>query len=663
MPVFFRIVATRGSWKKKIEGSVLSSGKFPESQIEIQVMCGIAGIFGPSFLAPFPLSALRHRGPDAEGQWRDSANQIWLGHRRLSILDLTPAGHQPMNCLEGRYQVVFNGEIYNFLELKKELQSRGYTFRTQSDTEVIPAAYDCWGIDCLHRFNGMWAFALWNNQIQELILSRDRFGKKPLYYCTQGEDLVFASEVKTLHIWLGPQARFDEEVIRSICVGEFAWHGTDRTYLAEVRSLPAGHCLVKSGKSLKIFPWYPSKPNRTQVPQGLAAQAEALRELLRDACQIRLRSDVPVATCLSGGLDSASVAAMIHRGLSPHGGRTAKDFHRAFSATFPQTILDEAKEARSLAQAIGASFIPFEIPPPSPALIEQAIDACDGPMHALAFYPIWNLYAFIRQHGVKVTLDGQGPDEMMGGYAETIQSALRSALARGKIRWFWDIYRTYGAQGENPYRSSRAMAHRELIRLAKAPLSKVKQAILNGNRPDQGNGWVFASPTPRHLSPLRRELYTQFFQKQLPTILQQYDRCSMAHGVECRMPFMDFRIVEFIFSLPEESLVGGGFSKRVLREAVRGLVPDSTRLNNVKIGFNAPIVEWFLGPLRELMLDTMSSRDFQQAPFFDGPKLVHDFQSWLKAPNWDQAWAFWPPVHFVLWQKRFRSQAARETRG
>ncbi len=626
-------------------------------------MCGIAGILGSLFHHPFPLNALKHRGPDTGGEWADQKNKIWLGHRRLSILDLGAAGQQPMNCLEGRYQIVFNGEIYNFLELKEELQAKGYTFRTNSDTEIIPAAYDCWGTECFHRFNGMWAFALWDTQKKELILSRDRFGKKPLYYYARGGDLVFASEVKALHLWLGSRAHFDEEVIRSICAGEFGWHGTDRTYLAEVRSLPAGHCLCQSKDQWKIFRWYQLEPGRVKVPSGFAEQAEALRELLRNACRLRLRSDVPVATCLSGGVDSSSITAMVHRGISPHGERTAKDFHRVFCATFPETVLDETKEAHFLAQAVGAEFIPLEIRPPSPELIDQAVSSCDGPMHALAFYPIWRLYGFIRQQGVKVTLDGQGPDEMMGGYGETIQSALRTSLFRGKLHWFWDIYRTYGAQGENPYRSSRAIARRELIRLAKAPLSKVKHAILNGEYPDQGNGWIFANPLPPGLSPLRRELYAGFFQKQLPTILQQYDRCSMAHGVECRMPFMDFRIVEFIFSLPEKSLVGGGFTKRILREAVRGLVPDSTRLNKVKIGFNAPIVEWFLGPLRELMLDTMESRDFQQAPFFEGPKLAHEFQSWLKAPNWDQAWAFWPPVHFVLWQKQLRSYEAKETLG
>jgi asparagine synthase (glutamine-hydrolysing) len=303
----------------------------------------------------------------------------------------------------------------------------------------------------------------------------------------------------------------------------------------------------------------------------------------------------------------------------------------------------------------------YEINPPTEKKLLEAISACDGPMHALAFYPIWELYGFIRENGVKVTLDGQGPDEMMGGYFETVQSALRAALSQGKLGWFWDIYKTYSEQGENSFRSSKGLAKSELLRLFKSPLSRVKRLVVSGfanGSTASKDTLEYAQPTPSGLSAFSAELYNQFCRKQLPTILQQYDRCSMSHGVECRMPFMDYRLVEFVFSLPDSSLVGGGFTKRILREAVRGLVPDATRLNKVKIGFNAPIVEWFLGPLRPLVLDVMSSSEFRQSRFFEGPRLIKEFEAWLNAPTWGEAWAFWPPVHMILWQRQMKTALA-----
>jgi asparagine synthase (glutamine-hydrolysing) len=621
-------------------------------------MCGIAGIFGPLYINPFPLTALKHRGPDAEGRWTDPNNKIWLGHTRLSILDLSEKGHQPMACVDGRYQIVFNGEIYNFLELKEELVNKGYRFRSDSDTEIIPAAYDCWGIECLHRFNGMWAFALWDRVRRELWLSRDRFGKKPLYYQQVAEDFIFSSEVKAIHRWLGKDAELDSDVIRSICAGKFEWHGTDRTYLRGVKSLPAGHWLVKSPKDVKVGRWYQLFPKRIQVPTNLEDQATELRELIVDACRIRLRSDVPIATCLSGGVDSSSVTAVIHRGLPLKDERTATDFHRVFCAAFPNTILDETNAASSLALSLGTDLAVCEVVPPTPDRLMEAIASCDGPMHALAFYPIWELYGKIAETGIKVTMDGQGPDEMMGGYIETVRSGLQTALLQGNLHWFRDLLRIYGRLGENRYRSSEAFVWSELVRLAKLPLSRLKHLILRHTLQEGKSSepvFTFAQPMPRGLDPFKQELYRQFCQTQLPTIIQQYDRCSMAHGVECRMPFMDYRIVEFVFSLPNESRVGDGFTKRALRKAVEGLVPDRNRLKKIKIGFNAPMVEWFTGPLREFMLDTMGTAEFKQTQYFDGSTLGTQFERWLSNPKWDSAWGFWPPVHFILWKDQISS--------
>ncbi len=617
-------------------------------------MCGIAGIWGRSRRGPFPLSSLGHRGPDGRSEWADPANNVWLGHTRLSILDLTDAGRQPMTSLEGRYRIVYNGEIYNFIELRKELQDKGYSFQSDTDTEVILAAYDFWGTECLHRLNGMWAFAIWDAHKKELWLARDRFGKKPLYYYHKDDCLAFASEVQALHRWLGVDAPLDDAVVRDICGGRFGWQGTPHSYLADVHALPAGFCLHKRAGAVRLQRWYRLAPGRVRVPKGLPAQSEVFRDLFEDACRIRLRSDVAIATCLSGGLDSASITAMVHRGLKTLGARAAKDFHRAFCAAFPGTMLDEAVRARELADSVGAELITKEIVPPSPERLLEAIRACDGPMHALAFFPIWELYGQIAANGVKVTLDGQGPDEMLGGYLENVSPALHTALRSGRLFWLWDVYKAYAAQGEIAYRSSSRQAKAEAVALLRSPLSKLKRWAAewcSGQVQENTPTLESSQPVPGAVSPLVKGLYTQFCQTTLPTILQQYDRCSMAHGVECRMPFLDHRLVEFCFSLPEKSIVSGGYTKRVLREAMKGLVPDSTRLNRTKIGFNAPIVEWFLGPLKAVMLDTIRSKGFAECAYFDGPKLSDRFEAWLRNPTWDGAWAFWPPVHYVLWRR------------
>jgi asparagine synthase (glutamine-hydrolysing) len=618
-------------------------------------MCGIAGVLGPSFDNPLSLATIRHRGPDAQGEWTSEVDRIWLGHTRLSILDLSESGSQPMAYMDGRYRIVFNGEIYNFVELQEELGQMGYRFRGSSDTETIPAAFNRWGIGCLNRFNGMYAFAIWDSATKKLWLARDRFGKKPLYYYAEADDLVFASEVRAIHHWLGPRAEINPEVIRSICAGRFEWHGTDNTYLAGVKTLPAGFYLCRSPDKLRVERWYQLAPYSVRVPESLSDQAGVLRELMVDACTLRLRSDVPVATCLSGGLDSSSITALIHRRVDCRGKRATTDFHHAFCAAFPGTMIDEQASAAAFAKSVGVQLEICEIKPPTPERLVQAISSCDGPMHALAFYPIWELYRMVRERGIKVTLDGQGPDEMMGGYFESIRGGLRAAVSPLNLKWFVDIFKTYRNQGESPYRSSRALAVFELAQLLKSPLSRLKRGLVEAIR-DNVAGTAepssdFVHAIPASLDPFRENLYSSFCQTQLPTILQQYDRCSMSHGVECRMPFMDHRIVEFVFSLPNESLVGGGFTKRVLREAVAGIVPEQTRINKVKIGFNAPIVEWFLDPLREMMLDTMRSGYFLQSQLFDGRGLADDFETWLKSPRWDSAWAFWPPVHYALWRQ------------
>jgi asparagine synthase (glutamine-hydrolysing) len=620
-------------------------------------MCGIAGIFHfdgqqiPEQQLNQLTDAVAHRGPDGRGIWLNDKATVGLGHRRLSILDLSEAGKQPMPNENGRYWITFNGEIYNFLEIQADLAKKGYNFRTHSDTEVILAAYHEWGEEMQHRFNGMWALAIYDTENHSLFISRDRFGVKPLYYYLTETKLIFSSEIQAIQQVLGTDYPLNDAVVRDILKGSPNYHGTTQTYLKDVYALTGGYQMNVIQNKAAIKCWYELRT--VEVPKTLAEQAEVLRALCIDACKLRLRSDVPVGTCLSGGLDSGSITAMISQ-LQPEG-RFSHYSHRGFCAAFPNSTLDESAEAKQLIEQLGGQLDVVNIVPPTADELETAMLQCDGFMHALAFFPIWQLYKHIKAQGITVTLDGQGPDEMLGGYTPVVEG-LSAAISEKKIKWFFDVYDTYSNTGEYSGFSAKQNTYNAMKFVAKEQLKKMfgyaaKQVHPNTN--------LMPAREPNFVgNELNISLYKQFFQAPLPAILNQYDRASMASGVECRMPFMDYRIVEFVFSLPTESKVGGGFTKRILREAMNGILPDETRLRKRKIGFNAPIVEWFRGDLKTWVLDQMNTQEFLQNSYFNGKQIKTDFEKFVtdKNPSWNTAWAFWSPLHFVWWQRMLKKE-------
>jgi asparagine synthase (glutamine-hydrolysing) len=627
-------------------------------------MCGIAGIYNLNNKAvekreiDVLTDAVKHRGPDGRGIWIE--NNVALGHRRLAILDLTSKGKQPMSYSNDRFWITLNGEIYNFIEIKDRLVKKGYGFASESDTEVILAAYQEWGEKMLDMFNGMWAFAVYDKNKKTLFLSRDRFGVKPLYYYQGNDKIIFSSEVQAIHKVLGNKYTLNEKVIKDIASGSFVNQGTRQTYIKDVYSLPGGFNLIVKNNKVEVKEWY--KLKKVSVPDNFSEQTTKLKDLFFDACKIRLRSDVPIGTCLSGGIDSGSITAAINSFEQKDAGRFSKYTHRAFCASFPHTPIDESKKAKLLAKELGSNLDVINVNAPTKKDLEIAMKYCDGPMHALAFFPIWSLYRYIKNHGITVTLDGQGPDEILGGYRPVLE-ALKAAIELKNPGWFLDVYKTYSAQGETSQFSSKwytiKVAGILLFRkpiifvtsiLSLLGLSKMNEDLkkfLNRNK----YSFDFAKKSIGFNNSFDEELFEEFFQSPLPGILNQYDRCSMAHGVECRMPFMDYRIVEFIFSLPPESKVGGGYTKKILREAMKGIVPDKIRLEKTKIGFNAPIVDWFRGPLKDFMLEQMSKPEFITSKYFDGEKIKKDFDHFLNVfnPQWDDAWKFWPPVHLTWW--------------
>lgn len=606
--------------------------------------------------------SVSHRGPDGVSCVVMS-ERVALGHARLAIQDLSASADQPMLSADGRYAIVFNGEIYNFPEIRGRLQKQGAVFSTSSDTEVLLQAWIHGGSQCLHEFNGMWAFFIWDRVACEGFLCRDRFGVKPVYYCTRPDETTICSEIDALGCFTGLRNAENLPYLAAIVAGDTRVFAASETHLAGVCTLPAGHMArISVDGQLQISRWYTLR--RQQVPSGFADQVAAFRALFLDACRIRLRSDVPIATCLSGGIDSGSIVSAL-RFLGTQEGSAGAFSHRSFTAAFPGTPLDETRLTSLLADRNGVRLDQHVVECPTPDQLEAALRYCDGPMSTMAFYPIWKLYDNIRASGIKVTLDGQGSDEMLGGYFIGPEALISGWQSRNplRIRDLWKTYESLHLDGRRWMATARGALSRyamgEVDQAIKKPVKHLAAALgLYRPRPNRmpmpaGLPDAVDKSDPDSGDWLAHKLWDQFFGNPLPFYLHQYDRCSMASGVECRMPFMDYRLVEFVFSLPLASRIGGGFTKRILRAAMRGLVPDEILNNRIKTGFNAPFREWMSGGLRDWVMDISGSQKFLGSSLFDGINLRKSLDCGAATQHTDvDERSLWPALHLTWWQSR-----------
>jgi asparagine synthase (glutamine-hydrolysing) len=595
-------------------------------------MCGIAGVCGggPDDLRPLPAmtEALRHRGPDDEGYLLADTRRCWaqpfggrdtvrdlrlepwpatvppadvaLGCRRLAILDLSAAGHGPMASADGRLWVTYNGEIFNYLELRAELSGLGHSFRTGCDTEVLLAAWARWGPQALHRFNGMWAFALYDAAARTVSCARDRFGVKPFHYYWNGSLLAFASEIKGLLAHPGVPRRPHEPTLASFLVDGAIDEG-DQTFFAGIQRLGAGHLLELSvpDRRLTVSRWYSLE---AAVPER--RDPAALRGLLEDAVRLRLRSDVDVGTCLSGGLDSSSIVVLTAR--LRDGGRAAR---RAFTVTHPDAEIDESRHASAVVAATGVQAA--QTTPTSRDLLDDLpalVHAQDEPFASTSVYAQWRVMRLAREAGVTVLLDGQGADEVLAGYHHQFGPYLAEvARARGwgaALREARQAHRVTGRPlsfilGLLAFHAlpvpdavrARAVAH-------SATQSRLPRALLDPAVLAAAN----TSDRHRPRASLAEERRAEIASTSLPALLRYEDRNSMAFSVEARTPFLDYRLVEWALALPAGDLIRDGWTKAPLREAMRGMLPESVRLRRDKIGFATPERRWLTeiaSPLRE----------------------------------------------------------------
>lgn len=575
------------------------------------MMCGIAGIIGAS---PQPslqdnlqtMTALVvHRGPDDEGMalfGPDGARSAgkgthaesggpWiagLGHRRLSIIDLSPAGHQPMSDPSGRYSIVYNGEVYNHIELRDELSASGCTFHSNTDSEVVLHAFIRWGPDCLRRFNGMWAFAIYDCHTGALFCARDRYGVKPFYYALEKGRLAFASEIRQLLAlpWVGAEANRDR------LADFFLWgleNHTEETFFNRVRSLPGSHYLDLARDDLEsahVEPrryWAPSPAETLGDTRAIAA----FRDLLSDSVRLRLRSDVPVGVTLSGGLDSSSVMCL----AGEHGriGRETSPLD-AFNVEFEGAGYSERCFAEAAASKAGARIIMLR-----PGRADLARDWArfvrhmEEPFGGLSYFSNFQIYRLIRQHGIPVVLSGQGGDELLLGYERyRTYHALFSLKAMQPMRALKEVMAArrhanmplrkqlgYGLYFSLPL--LRAIRRRRLVR-----------PILNMDFYREYAG----EATHLRRSMLHRDRHalqeSELFHYQLPNLLRQEDRMSMAHSIETRLPFLDYRLLELVMGQPTSLLFRDGWSKYILREAMSGVLPEGVRRRTDKMGYETP---------------------------------------------------------------------------
>lgn len=603
-------------------------------------MCGIAGIWqlDGTALADGKLETftdvLVERGPDGSGYDYFDNHTLGLGHRRLSILDLSTAGRQPLYYADGRFSITYNGEVFNFEEIRVELEKLGYQFITQTDTEVVLAAYAEWGVKCLPKFNGMWAFAIWDEKEQELFIARDRFGIKPFYYThIPGKLFAFASETRAFKKLDGYQREFDKNLIDLSLAGERI-HGSGFSIYKDIFQVLPGH-YVKLKRNSNFDQkrwWHIDDYTRKDIPTSLKGQAEEFYSIFKDACKIRLISDVSVGTALSGGLDSSSVYSVVYnliKNESMH--RTHADSQKAFVATFPGLISDErhyAEEAISFTNG-PAVFLDQEYGNLPDRVVKDTLlfDSLNvGPITSVA-----GIYEGMRKSGITVSMDGHGVDEMLYGYRDMIYNLFFHFYKKGDIKRAKTIQNVLIPTYHQLEQQGALQNIERLISSADNPLSKLKsmiKRILKGDNHDRNlystHPFLQSKGEPYNFGDkdyVDRIVYQETFVDTLPSIFRDFDRAGMMNSVEIRMPFMDWRLVSFIFSLPFESKVGNEFNKLILREAMKGKMAEGIRTRKHKIGIGSPVEHWFKTDLKDWSLDLLNSDTYKQNPMIVDSKF------------------------------------------
>ncbi len=620
-------------------------------------MCGINGIYNLNE-APVSLASLikmnhsiRHRGPDDEGftlintqknktlgyssgdtvaELRSllpslpavTDSNLAFGFRRLSIIDLSSDGHQPMHDPETGNCCMFNGEIYNYIELRRELQAAGYAFRTSSDTEVLLRAYHHWGTDFLSRLNGMFGFSIWDANKRELFCARDRLGIKPFHYYFNGHSFIWSSEIKAILASGLVPAEANNDVIANFLLHS-RYDTDEQTFFRRILQLLPGHALrISASTGLKMYRYWDIQPGNCDLsPQ---AMTRTFYELFYDSVRLQMRSDVPVGIALSGGLDSGSIA-MVAEKLTGNSINTFSVYYENNRRYDEREFIREILASGKFNPVFFSSDGNFPVD-----LIQRWIYFQDAPTVSASPFSAYHNYQNIQTAGVKVVLNGQGGDELLAGYPYFFKYFFLSLL---KNRQYKNLLAEL-----NFYRSKQKISLHAFGRLlmmltlrSYLPSSLMHQfeihdkvnskyydkSLLSVKSPE-GSGIKFSDP-------FTQSLYSALTSTILPRLLHWEDRNSMAFSIESRVPFLDHRLVEFVFQLPGQMKINDAETKSVLRESMRGVLPEKVRTRQDKTGFATPTDEWTKDRLKPVILDMLHSRVFRERGIYNTTALLHDF--------------------------------------
>jgi asparagine synthase (glutamine-hydrolysing) len=617
-------------------------------------MCGIVGIAAapgaplpPEAVSAAMNAAIFHRGPDDEGFFRDA--QVVIGMRRLSIIDLA-GGHQPVHNEEGNLQCVFNGEIYNFRELRAELEAKGHQFYTHSDTEVIVHGFEEWGDAVFARLDGMFGIALWDLRTKTLYLARDRFGEKPLFYCEEKGRIVFASELKSLLPIPGFRIEIDPDAVRNYVA--FGYVPSPGSIFRGVNKLLPGHFLVyRDGKS-SVHRYY-SLELGPKLKLSEREAEEELARLLEEAVKSRLVSDVPFGAFLSGGLDSSVVVALMSRHLSQP--------VRTFSIGFREPKFNELSDARRVAEHIGTEHHELVVEPDAVDLLQQLVWFLDEPFADASAVPTYLVAKLAREH-VKMVLTGDGGDEGFGGYDRYLKfldlervGAFKPAVATaaGVAGNFLPGHSGYRLR-RIAERLRQAFPESYLSGVALTRADVGEELLGDAVRPNGSGhygGLAQAARGALGLEPLDRCIAIDFASYLPDDILVKLDRMAMANSLEGRSPLLAHKLIDFAVKLPRELRVQGRRGKHLLRRcAQRWLPPDV--LEKPKQGFGIPLGQWFSGPLKGLAADVIGSQSFRDRGLMRPAAAQRYLKGHLDGEA-DYGELLWLILSLELWAKRF----------
>jgi asparagine synthase (glutamine-hydrolysing) len=578
-------------------------------------MCGIAGIYNfggavdPSDLR-LMTRAIEHRGPDGEGIWRNASGRVGLGHRRLAIIDLSRLGAQPMHYGD-RYTVTLNGEIYNYIELREELIEKGYRFVSQSDTEVLLAAYQEYGVEALDRLDGMFAFAIWDETEQKLFCARDRFGEKPFFYFhAPGKIFAFASEIKSLFAFGAPRNVNNRMLFKYLAYDVVEdLRAKSETFYEKISKLEAGNYILIDNRGNLTKRRYWAIPE-IEIDRRISFEdaCDRFRELFTQSVRRRLRSDVAVGTSLSGGLDSSSVLCAISKLLNGSG-----QVQKTFSARFHDAALDEGDYMRLAAQAANARAH-FTWPDAGTFVenIDEIFRHQEEPFGGASIIAQWEVMKLARQEQVTVLLDGQGADETLGGYLHYFRPLFLELYSRDRASFRKETMayeQVHGRSFRPDARFRWEATQPDLLRLmGKARRRFSRPGYLQHLHPDFAAEHKAEPPPFEPNRDLNETLKLSTEGYGLEKLLRFADRNSMAFSREVRLPFLSHELVEFLFTLPSSYKIGGGWTKRILRHAMEPILPKRIAWRVDKLGFEPPQQQWLNEPAaKQLIADSKTS--------------------------------------------------------